>query len=97
MTTTDTAATEQPPAALGPHPIFDALLAAEPEESAVREVFGLGHRDELAAPALEPDKVHDPRLVLRARVISSTPTGSLMLDVTRSRSVALHASAGGGQ
>lgn len=94
-TTTDTAVTEQ--AALGPHPLFDHLLAAEPEGSYVREVFGLGHRDELAVPALEPDKVHDPQLILRARVISSTPTGSLMLDVERSRSVPLHAAVGGGQ
>jgi hypothetical protein len=83
--------TEQPPAAsLGPHPIFDALLSWEPEGGTLRTKYGLGHRDELAAPALEPDVVHDPRLVLRARVISSTPTGSLMLDMGPGRSVALH-------
>lgn len=90
----DTVTIEQTaPATLGPHPIFDALLADEPEQSHVREVFGLGHREELP---LEPDRVHDPlpidpRLILRARVISSTPTGSLMLDMGPGRSVALHA------
>jgi hypothetical protein len=73
---------------LGPHPIFDALLTTEAGGSHVREVFGLGHRDELA-PALEPDRVIDPRLILRARVVSSTPTGSLMLDMGPGRSVDL--------
>jgi len=102
MTATETAVAEQPPATLGPHPLFDALLADEPEGSYLREKYGLGHRDQLPAAALEPDEVHDPpvidpRLILRARVISSTPTGSLMLDMGPGRSVALNASPGGEQ
>lgn len=80
MNTTDTAVT------LGPHPIFDALLAAEPEESYLRSLHGLGHRDALY-PALEPDAVLDPTppTTIHARLISATPTGSIRLDLlTRS-------------
>lgn len=52
---------------LGPHPIMDALLSWLPESSYVREVFGFGHRDELA---LTPDVVHDPPSILNG----SNPT-----------------------
>jgi hypothetical protein len=93
MATTDafTALVDDPEVGLtlGPHPIFDDLIASEPEGSHVRERFGLGHRDALA---LEPDKVHDPappHVITHARVISATPTGSLMLDMGPGRSVAL--------
>lgn len=68
---------------LGPHPILDTLISWEPEDSHVREVFGLGDR-ELPAPPLEPDRLHDPapvHVITQARVISATPTGSLMLDI----------------
>jgi hypothetical protein len=62
---------------LGPHPVFDALLSWQPEGGYLRELFGLGHLDDLA---LEPDEIHDPlstRLVTMAGLISATPTGSI--------------------
>lgn len=72
----------------GPHPDLDALLAGEPEGSHVLELFQPAdeyQRAEFAvarpALALEPDAVHSPpRLLTLARLISSTPTGSLRLD-----------------
>jgi hypothetical protein len=77
--------------ALGPHPILDTLIAWEPENSHVREVFGLGDR-ELPPGPLTPDAIHDPtppRVITHARVISATPTGSLTLDMGPGRSVSL--------
>lgn len=83
----------------GPHPDLDALLLGEPEGSHVLELFQPAddyQRAQFAVArpvpaALEPDAVHDPppRLITHARVISSTPTGSLMLDMGPGRSVPL--------
>lgn len=98
MTTTDafTALIADPEVGLtlGPHPIFDTLIALEPEGGYLRSLFGLGHLDELVIvdPVLEPDLVHDPEpRTVRARVISATPTGSinLKLDMGPGRSVPL--------
>ncbi len=75
---------------LGPHPIFDDLIGREPETSWVREVFGLGHRDEWP---LTPDQILDPprppahplrtmtarESTVLAGLISRTPTGSINL------------------
>jgi hypothetical protein len=66
---------------LGPHPILDTLISWEPEDSHVREVFGLGDRP-------LPTYYDPPTVITHAQVISSTPTGSLRLDqVTRSLSM----------
>jgi hypothetical protein len=83
----------------GPHPILDALLTGEPEGSHVLDLFQPADEYQRAqfavaqAPAaLEPDAVHDPepvQLITAARLISSTPTGSLRLAVpTRTMSMA---------
>lgn len=83
----------------GPHPILDALLLGEPEGSHVLDLFQPAddyQRAQFAVArpvpaALEPDAVHDPppRLITHARVISSTPTGSLMLAMGPGRTVSL--------
>ena len=75
---------------LGPHPIFDRLIASEPETSWVREVFGLGHRDDWFLsrdPVLEAPRppAHPLRTMsaadstVLAGLISRTPTGSINL------------------
>ena len=79
---------------LGQHPIMDTLLSWLPENSYVRELFApaTDYERQLYAVArpLEPSAVHDPvRVITQVRVISSTPTGSLMLDMGPSRSVAV--------
>lgn len=79
----------------GPHPILDALLLGEPEGSHVLDLFAPADEFEraqfavarVAPAALEPDAVHDPPRPIRARVISSTPTGSLMLAMGPGRSI----------
>jgi len=83
----------------GPHPDLDALLLGEPEGSHVLELFAPADEFDRAqfavaqAPAaLEPDAVHDPepvQLITHARLLSSTPTGSLRIQVpTRTMSMA---------
>lgn len=83
----------------GPHPILDALLLGEPEGSHVLDLFQPADEYQraqfaVARPfpaALEPDAVHDPpRLITHARVVSATPTGSLMLaDIRPARTMSM--------
>jgi hypothetical protein len=97
-TTTDTAGETADVVIGGPHPDLDALLPGEPEGSHVLDLFAPADdyaRAQFAvaraAPALEPDAVHDPvRLITHARVVSATPTGSLMLaDIKAARTMTL--------
>lgn len=75
---------------LGPHPIFDDLIGREDETSHVREVFGLGHRDDwsvqvepvadpapMAAVLYQAVSTGDSTVV--AGLISRTPTGTINL------------------
>ncbi len=86
----------------GPHPDLDALLLGEPEGSHILDLFQVADEFDRAQfavaqvpAALEPDAVHDPepvQLITHTRLISSTPTGSLRLDVpgrTRTTSLAV--------
>ena len=72
----------------GPHPDLDALLLGEPKGSHVLELFQPADEYQRAQfavahlpAALEPDAVHDPPQRLFTQLISSTPTGSLRLDM----------------
>lgn len=98
-TATDTADPAPDVVVGGPHPDLDALLLGEPEGSHVLDLFEPADEYQRAQfavvrpgrSALEPDAVHDPvHLITHARVVSSTPTGSLMLaDIKAARTMTL--------